>query len=340
MGDQINAMLKQESLNFNIYTLVVHLANNSTKAVNYQSVIQRLEGQGRTILNTRELTSDETKIKSFMKDITVYINDINNKNNKNIPRIKRIPGIKKLPTTLWLECHGASGWLFGKNKNIDDEFKATVAFASFVTAIESDTEISVDKIVLNACFTANELVCEENNTYLISPARMLSILLHDKLILGIVGMNATTHVSDVYHQKNGAFVKVRLNIEDAAILFRNGRAIESFFDSKKPGEELYCLYSRLPDFIKQALQPSVENNNAQPEPYYVTCLAVELIEARLAKEMMVQGYINVMPKCCCGTKQRSIIDKWLAVQNPTFFSVNTDNILPTNTTNRHRAFGL
>ena len=180
------------------------------------------------------------------------------------------------PFTVWLESHGATGWLFGESPSAQDEFKWTVKFAKFIGAVERVTGVNVDNIVLSGCFTANEFVNPEGLTYLNSPARILSLFLPGKNIVGFVGLNACVKVTNVFHKApDGTFAPVVVPLEQAAILFKNGAVCESFHDVVN-ATPLYCNHKYTPDFIVKSCNLEM-NADGKEATYYLPCLAQETV---------------------------------------------------------------
>ncbi len=287
--------------------LLVHALHND---LNYDFGVQLLKGMHYKCINQGELNFYQKNIMSFVKNTVVH---------------KTNQVAEKLTLTIWLESHGGTGWLFGnEHKDITarEEFDATATFAEFVKRVETDLGATVDKIVLSGCFTANEIVCPNNPnnpktmTHMISPARMLSLLLTDKQIFGFVGQNASAKVTHVYLKTDDrTYEMTKVKLEDATILFLNGTAIESYFDLEKARKEIYCSHENTPDFIRVAL-------GIKGEGYYRSCL-IEKIEKNSC-----DFYKN-----CYATKQRMWADTWLAAQKGKSPSVNGDNNQPINTTN-------
>ncbi|CDZ78030.1 hypothetical protein BN59_02327 [Legionella massiliensis] len=181
------------------------------------------------------------------------------------------PGPMKPQITVWFEAHGAPGWLFGADKSQASEFEGTVQFVGFIHALEAYLNTEVNHIVLSGCYTG----CEFNNgsDYFISPARMLSILLPGKEIVGFIGQHAKGKVSHVYSYSEGfGYEERRVNPEEASIVFQDGMAIESL--SKK---ELYCDHGYTPEFILEGchLDPELDASD-----YYLPCAVLEEMQEK------------------------------------------------------------
>ena len=182
------------------------------------------------------------------------------------------------PLTIWLESHGATGWTFGSSRSKTSEYNWTVRFSKFIHAIERVTGATVNNIVLNGCFTANELVNPDGMTYLNSPARILSLLLPDKQILGFIGQNASAKVTNVFHRTaDGVFTPATVSLEQASILFKNGHVLESYHDVPK-APPLYCTHKYTPNFIISACELGIAKEEKEAI-FYLPCLARETIAA-------------------------------------------------------------
>ena len=130
-------------------------------------------------------------------------------------------------------------------------------------------------MVLNGCYTANEVVNKEECTYLNSPARILSMLRQHTPVLGFVGQNASAKITNVYHRdKHNTYHAVTLNLAEAAVLLKDGDVLESYHQTKK--KALHCTHVYTPEFIKEACKLTYEETK-KSETYYEPCLAVEKI---------------------------------------------------------------
>ncbi|WP_133126749.1 hypothetical protein [Legionella nagasakiensis] len=173
--------------------------------------------------------------------------------------------------TLWLESHGAPGWLFAGPRSANAELLATLNFARFVRQVERVTGSTINHIVLSGCFTANEYYNAESSIYFNSPARMLSFLLPEKKIIGFVGQNACAKVSNVYRKTDDdTYTPIYVNPEDAAVLYQNGAVVEAY------EEALYCDHAYTPSFINRhcVLELTPET---KATTFYKPCQARELV---------------------------------------------------------------
>lgn len=176
------------------------------------------------------------------------------------------PG-KKVEITVWLESHGAPGWLFGADKSKESELEGTIGFVDFIRKLEEYTGATVNNIVLSGCFTANELINDDE--YFISPARTLSYLLPDKNIVGFVGENAKAKVTNVFAKTSYGYEPKSVNPENASIIFKDGKAIETV------SEELYCNHEYTPLFVLDGCRL---DEALDEEDYYQPCAVLETIE--------------------------------------------------------------
>lgn len=192
--------------------------------------------------------------------------------------------------TLWMESHGAPAWLFGCTRDHKNEFQWAKNFALFVRAVECYTGTKINNIVLSGCFTANEFIDESAETFLLSPARILSFLLPEVNIVGFVGQNAVAKVSNVFHKTTkGEYKPQIVNLDQAAVLFRGGKVRESYHDTKmKP---LYCSFIYTPKFIIEQTGLSLRLED-RARTFYEPCLALETLEAHARDKS-----IYVAPEC-------------------------------------------
>ena len=153
---------------------------------------------------------------------------------------------KKKELTIWLEAHGAHGWLFGEEPSPDIEMARTIDFADYIRAIESHTSLTVSNIILSCCYSANEFLNSKTNHHYFSPARLLSLLLPNTNVMGFVGQNASAKGTSLYELNKGIFVPKVAPLEQIAILFRAGRTLEL------SSSNLYCDVVSMPTFIRDA----------------------------------------------------------------------------------------
>jgi hypothetical protein len=219
--------------------------DSSTK---YQSTKKLAEERGYTVINKQELIYDP-----YAHENTDAQRDIK-------------PGFSKKSLTLWFEAHGAPGWLFGpgdphdndpaNHPNHKSEKEAANFFCAYLSDIEKKTELRINHIILNTCFSATELVNDFENQYLNSSARLLSILIPNKLVLGFIGHNASAKISHVWEFAHPSDMELPLvvtdkqllkegviSLLDASILFKDGSAIE--FNHR----DLYCSHINMQPFI-------------------------------------------------------------------------------------------
>lgn len=261
MGKRINNILfpKREGLTGDSKprVLVVHSPHDASEAaVSYPAAIELARGVGYGLVNKGRLTFDATESSDLLKAIkAVKLDD--------------------KPMTLWLESHGAPGWLFGGTRDHKDELRWTRRFAAFVKDVEAHTGTTIDNIILNGCFTANEFVSPDSGSFMNSPARILSLFLPGKNIVGFVGQNASAKVTNVFHLTDDGFSEVTVRPEEAAVLFRDGGVVESYHELGKA--PLYCTHKYTPMFISRLCGLDLDPET-KALVHYRPCLAVETME--------------------------------------------------------------
>ena len=230
-------------------------------ATKYTDAKKLGEDRGYTVLNKKELVFNPRHPE---------IEDIKNE-------IKPIIFPEKT-LTLWFEAHGAPGWLFGpgqprhlnpeRHPSHKSEKQATEQFYHYLTDIEHKTQLKIDCILLNSCFSASELINDSTQQYLNSNARLLSILIPDKLVLGFMGYNCSAKVSHIWEIKQSRQDKNALIITDsnllaeciislieASIVFKDGNAIE--YDD----HALYCSKQNMQPYVLKSLDISADSND-------------------------------------------------------------------------------
>ncbi|KTD20736.1 hypothetical protein [Legionella londiniensis] len=211
--------------------LVVHspycFSDNATK---FQLNMEEVRNQGFGILNKKQITFDQDE-----KQLT----------NSIKPIIESKTGNKSI--SLIFYSHGLPGFLFGDRETFEAEAKGIRQFVSFVNLLESRINKKIDNIILNACYSASELYNPKLKKYFYSPARLLSILLPGKKVVGFVGEHAGATVTHIYKKENQNFSEIKLKPHLAAMLFEDGQEII------KPDEPLYCLGYMLPNSIKNEI---------------------------------------------------------------------------------------
>ncbi|MCF6765185.1 hypothetical protein L3V82_05330 [Thiotrichales bacterium 19S3-7] len=164
-------------------------------------------------------------------------------------------------------AHGVPGWLFGKDKSPKSEMEYTIAFAKLIKQIEAKLNVKVDAIMLNNCYSGFEVMSEDHQNYICSPARVLSILLPDVQVMGYVGKFSDSIVTGLAVPKvnyraavyNGsestskvAFQDVNVSLLSGCVLFRNGKSIgDSTIENNA-----YTICTDMPDFIFKNLRDS------------------------------------------------------------------------------------
>lgn len=168
------------------------------------------------------------------------------------------------PLTIWIEAHGALGWFFAGGKDAKEEFIETLKFVQFIRKIAEITHSSLDTVVLNGCFTANEFFNEATHNFNLSPARMLSILAPDIQVIGFIGKNATAKVTGIFEKKkDGSYNPLSLNPEEASVLYKEGTAIECFTRT------FYCNHKYTHTFMAELLDIEEEDSYNEDSFYPV-----------------------------------------------------------------------
>ena len=86
-------------------------------------------------------------------------------------------------------------------------------------------------------------------------------------------------VTNVFHRtKDGSFTPAIVGLEQTAILFENGRVLESYHDDRE-ARPLYCNHKYTPNFIITACELEIVPED-KAATYYLPCLAQETIAAR------------------------------------------------------------
>lgn len=131
------------------------------------------------------------------------------------------------PITIWLEAHGVPGWLYGTETNFDKEEASVVKFSDRLFAIEQQTGFQIENILLNSCYSAAEIINENTGEYTLSSARLLSILMPDKNVIGFIGSNGGSKVTHIFEMlKENSFKLCTLPFVEGSVVFRNGKAVE------------------------------------------------------------------------------------------------------------------
>ena len=196
-------------------------------AVRYSSVAMLAEERGYRLLNKRPISFFDVNAEMSIKP--------NQQKNKEL--------------TIWVEAHGAPGWLFAGPKTANAEMVASIDFANYLKDIEASTGLTVTNVMLNCCFSANEYINDEGTIYFNSPARILSILMPNCNVMGFIGSNASAIINGVYELlPSGQFKPMIATPESMAVVFRDGYKIES------TNSQLYCDHLFTPSFLAKACQ--------------------------------------------------------------------------------------
>jgi hypothetical protein len=189
--------------------------------------------------------------------------------------------MKGAPLTIWIEAHGALGWFFAGTKDTTVEFLETVKFIEFIQKVAKLAKASIGTVVLNGCFTANELFNNNGRIFNLSPARMLSMLAPDIQVLGFIGTNSNVKITGVFEKKkNGTYNPLTLNPEEASVLYKAGHALESYTNA------YYCSHKYTHGFMGELLGIDEDDINNE-DSYYQT---VEVLGFLAAHKITGTGY--------------------------------------------------
>ena len=237
----------------------------ASAAVRYSNVFDVITDRGYTCLNKRPICFFDEGFKKSTKPSQS----------------------KKKELTIWLEAHGAHGWLFGEEPSADAEMSRTIEFANYTRDIENHTGLTVTNIILSCCYSANEFLNPETNQHYSSPARLLSALLPNTTVMGFVGQNASAKGTSLYQFNKGSFIPKVAPLEQIAILFQAGRTLEL------SSSALYCDVVSMPAFI------SIACGGVEPKMKYDSFAATRALDELMA----LPSYGNDDEKDCYGTFQ-------------------------------------
>lgn len=116
---------------------------------------------------------------------------------------------------------------------------------------------------MHCCYSANEFI--NDNNYLNSPARLLSILLPGRIVVGFRGKNSGVKLTNVFEKELEEFIPKTVPLLDGAVAFKNGLVIEA------SSRELYCDLDYMKPFIKKHC--GIEDSSG--EQYFRLCQARE-----------------------------------------------------------------
>ena len=201
-----------------------------TTAVKYSNTIDLMAARGYSTLNKRPIL--------FGHDFEGSI--------KNVHSFKHTHSTDQ-ELTIWLESHGAPGWLFSGEDTASAEMDATINFARYVKRLELTSGLTVRNIILSSCYSANEYINRDETLYFNSPARMLSTLMPRCHVIGFTGHNASAKATSVYQQQeNGEFKAVIAPLNHMAVAFQGG------YVQELQDDQLYGGYTDTPDFVALA----------------------------------------------------------------------------------------
>lgn len=195
-------------------------AEESGSAVDFGAAKKIAEERGCKVINRGELTYDvETGLLSS--------------DNIIAPSFSRL----KQGLIIWFEVHGAPSWVFGSTPDFATENRAVKLFNDCLLRLEATTGLHIDTVIINSCYSATEIFNEENGSYSNSSARLLSILLPDRNIIGFIARNSSAKITGIFETANdpASFKPCTIPLVEGSILFRNGVAIE--YSARK----FYCV---------------------------------------------------------------------------------------------------
>ncbi|MCF6765184.1 hypothetical protein L3V82_05325 [Thiotrichales bacterium 19S3-7] len=234
-------------------TLVINsiFDDENDKSTKFEGIKNNLESKGYSVINKRKIFTNITEDQLLDHISSFYQN------------------MKGRSIVVTYNAHGAPGWLFGE-KSSKSEMEYTIAFAKLIKQIEAKLNVKVDAIMLNSCYSGFEVMSEDHQNYICSPARVLSILLPDVQVMGYVGKFSDSIVTGLAKPKvnyraavyNGsesmpkvAFQDVNVSLLSGCVLFRNGKSIgDSTIENN-----VYTICTYMPDFIFKNLRDSGTN---------------------------------------------------------------------------------
>ncbi|CDZ77466.1 hypothetical protein BN59_01749 [Legionella massiliensis] len=214
MGEQIEKIIypKRKGLTKKSKPQVIILGSphdsSGDSAVKYSGTKTFVDNLGYNVLNKEPLLFGESEI--------------------SLKKIRPIT-TKSREVTVWLEAHGAPGWVFGSQDSKISELNYTLNFASYIAALERGLGVKVNNIVLNCCNSATE-ACNwelDQPSYFISPARILSIMLPGINVMGFVGTNSSAVITNLFQVGEEGYAPAFLGLHDGAVLFNSGKVLET-----------------------------------------------------------------------------------------------------------------
>jgi hypothetical protein len=185
--------------------IIVHSSyEDEDSALNYKAKVKHLKDEGYIVLNKSCITYDDA---------------INVSNN-----VKSCDQVKG-KIVLFVVSHGYPGHFFGKEFNKDNEIEYIKKFKEFVTLCETSIERDIDIIVLGGCHTSAEFKCHDGN-YINSPARLLSIIVPSKHIVGFCGTYVDAKVTGLFEYSEDDYYAIISVPENASMVFKNGMMLQ------------------------------------------------------------------------------------------------------------------
>ncbi|MBX3709910.1 MAG: hypothetical protein KIT56_07840 [Gammaproteobacteria bacterium] len=181
--------------------------------------------RGYIVINSTEIVINNDESKIYKKNSNIPLSSQEELKSIILSSYQH----KQEPMTIWIEGHSAPGWVFSANADHKAENNAAIAFRKKILEIEEATGRVVKNIIINSCNSATEIVYninENEQSYINSSARLLSLLFPDKHILGFIGYNSTSTTKINKKSEEGVIEEITLPIKEASILFKSGEAIE------------------------------------------------------------------------------------------------------------------
>lgn len=225
-----------------------HLHAIQDSAVALSPILKQYEGEGYRILNKKS-KSKQLNFETDPRDFHQLLS--------------KPQGLQKI--TIFSNTHGNPGCHFGEFSNLELELNGIIKFANLVREIEIYTRADVTNVVLGGCFSGTELYNPTTGHYTSSSARLLSILLPEKNIVGFIGEYTSGKVTHVYikSEESEQYQEIKLVPEKSAVLFQNGVLCYC------PSETIYCNHQYTAQYILEALDLEVNLAKASYyKPYF------------------------------------------------------------------------
>lgn len=227
--------------------------------------------------------------------------------NRLLDAVKKNLNMEKKPLTIWIDAHGALGWFFGTTDSAIDEYLSMLHFVKCIDNIAQKVNATLVSVVLNGCFTSSEFFNSQTNNFVLSPARMVSLLLPGVQVVGFPGKNSSAKIGYVFEQtQRSEFKELKLCVEEAATLYISGHVVE------RCATPLYTTHKNTPPFMAKLLD--MKEEDARNEHSYYPVL--DVVEYMSSKEIKGTGYgmrqldwITKYPALSAGTNEAEFEEK-------------------------------